>query len=316
MRLFLTQKMNTEIVKTYMIITGHNDPNNKTTTAVFSGDDPKNNLKFPEAFVSSTNRRFITVMPPTIVYGNGKRTKVNNEYIMHCSFIYRDPFHEKACMPSNMGRRSKYKKYEYKANYDTFDIIFTHNQVSSYKYWLLETPDMTIDAIKENIKNKLSEVIFNDEDLWDVINNIQTRVTNWKTPDPDNPNKVLIDYDTNVTPETEAIVPLFNGYYQGGFRTTKTSAPFSKAVKYMNKDIWAYAFMLEYKAYMKVNPNTITYSEPSQRNATVLGVYYDYTRTEWVDEIFGKGIVYEGVNYKLYETNKPWSFYAEFLLQY
>ena len=97
---------NDEIVKTYLVSTDHNDPNNRSTSATF-------HIDFPEPFVNSINRRFITVMPPRIIYGDDKHTSVDNEYIMHCSFIYRDPFHEK----------SRYKTYEYKATCDGFDKL-------------------------------------------------------------------------------------------------------------------------------------------------------------------------------------------------
>ena len=312
--------MNTEIVKTYMIVTGHNDPNNNSTTAVFSGDDPKNNLKFPEAFVSSTNRRYITVMPPKIVFADDDREVVNDQYIMHCSFIYRDPFHEKTCMPVNMGRRSKYKKYEYKANYDTFDIIFTHNHIEHFRL-LHFFNDVSINYLKNTfIHNELANVIDDYNDFLDAMNNIQARVDAWKN-DPNNP----IDVGTAITPATEAIVPIFDGFPNWDVMRTETfQPPFIRPTHYMNIDIWIHAFLIEYQAYMRIpyvaEPLTVYDDDHQIYNDNDDDNYYEFTQVYYTHPMMDAAvnilILLEGSSYKLFSNGHDWSYYAEFMLQY
>ena len=288
--------MSTDIVKTYMVVTGHNEEKNKEPGAVFK------DIKLPQDFVFSTNRRFITVMPPRMCYGDTTRKMVPNEYIMHCSFIYRDPYHEKACMPTNMGLRSKYKKYEYKANYDTFDIIFTHNQMSEY-HMVWNMSEKSDEELEKKIGDYLDSVVIDPVKVTEIMLNIKNHINDWKAQG--------IIKDADVTPQREVIVPTFNGFGLGGYRTVATIPPFTKDTKYKNIDIWTYAYTLEAKEYL-----TIKHDEPEQKDNTKNGIYSPYTKTWYHEEALEYYTRYDGASYKLYEDNKPWSYYAEFLLQY
>ena len=305
--------MNTEVVKTYLISTGHNQVNNDIKS-IFTP------IRFPLDFVSSTNRRYITVMPPKIVFADDDREVVNDQYIMHCSFIYRDPFHEKACMPVNMGRRSKYKKYEYKANYDTFDIIFTHNMPEHFRC-IHFYGDVSIDHIKNTfIHNELANVIDDYNDFLDAMNNIQVRVDAWKN-DPNNP----IDVGTPITAATEAIVPIFDGFPNWDvIRSANPGPPFAEPTHYWVLDIWIQAFLIEYQAYMRkpyeADPLTFHRSNPNLQEPTFGDYYYQYYETWYthpvIDPAQGQAIVCEGERYKLLDTGHDWSYYAEFMLEY
>ena len=308
-----------DVVKTYMVVTGRNG-NNQNQTATFT------DLKFPDDFVNSTNRRFITVMPPKIIFGDDEREQVDNQYIMHCSFIYRDPWHEKSCMPVNMGRRSKYKKYEYKANYNTFEITFTHNKVSTFFCWYFDMPndedelsseiqEALVNRITENNKNgsKTQQQIQNEaNDIWAKI---KAHIDEWKN---NTNNNLKIDIGTDVTPEREAIVPLFNGFGLGGYRVETNKPPLIKAKKYIAEDIFLYATMLEYNDLFDFIPHESNVIEDGykQVNKAYGDNFYSYTCTSYVDPTAALLTVIKGEYYKLLEKEQPWSYYAEFMFQY
>ena len=287
-----------DIIKTYVVKTGHNGSNTKTSTTFHVG--------FPEKFRSSTNRRFITVMPPKLIYGDKDRTMTPNEYIMHCSFIYRDPYHEKSCMATNMKRRSKYKKYEYKANYDGFDVTFTHSMIHPVNCWRIQ--DDSYENILRRIEAKLSEDIFND-DYWDVLNKITSHVTDWK-------NNHGIDVGTLITPETIAIVPLFNGFGQGGKLSTLIYPTFPEPTRYSMIDIMAHAYTIEYYAYMKRYPELTFVKQHDPNSGTYKDNFYEWVQVQYTEDVLGTVWHMTGRRYKILEDTEPWSYYAEFLLQY
>ena len=299
-----------DIVKTYMVVTGRNDKkvyhDEETDTDVEEYTlNPTFTVKFPDDFVNSTNRRFITVMPPKIIFGDHKRHQFDNQYIMHCSFIYRDPYHEKACMPVNMGRRTKYKKYEYKANYDTFDITFTHNQPTSFTYWYFgeDHKNTTEDEIKANLRDMLLQE-YEEDEADELVAKVQAHVDEWKA--------MNIQQGTYFTPQMEAIVPLFNCYGYGGTRVLLPGAPFHKEVRYLNVDIWSHAIALE---NIDVNEGIVSTADLGNTDQKE-DKHYIYDRYFFGDDVFGNYGLVIGEYYKLLSNSEPWSYYAEFLLQY
>ena len=83
--------------------------------------------QFPTDFVCSTNKRYIEVHPPTIVRlsAKGVPKEAPKDIMFHSDFVQRDAYLDHGICFCNE-RRTKYKKYEYRGAYDTFNIWFTY----------------------------------------------------------------------------------------------------------------------------------------------------------------------------------------------
>ena len=81
--------------------------------------------KFPLEFINSTNTKYIEVHPCYISnIVNLKPKQYEKNILMHGDFVQRDFYVDHALCFCN-DKRSKYKKYEYRGQKDTFNLSFT-----------------------------------------------------------------------------------------------------------------------------------------------------------------------------------------------
>ena len=314
--LFLSEKMEAKITKTYLGSTGSNYKyvmvNNQrkvstTETATFHVD-------FPADFVSSTNRRFITVMSPCLVWGGKtvnnvyippslpiKVTKssriADNMYIMHCSFIHRDPFHDQAVINVNDPKR-KYKKYEYKGCEDGFDITFT-DYVPAFDVagWSIGLP------VNGNLPN-WTDTSFDETTL---TNYFQQLYINNQNVDPAALAEQCMNiyYDIVLGSEPAGI-----SFYRNNQRFKKNSKT-EYATEYNMYDIVLY--VIEQNNLVQALEET---QEITQKS--IDGDYYVYDiATHYYDYNINRKVSYHRyIQYKIFKDLEPWYYYAEFMVEF
>lgn len=124
--------------KTYWIITQDDDLYNQGYYKDSNGQAIENPTKgssttngkwyfrFPEAFIESTNRKWIVVQHVLESHSRSSTGGMimTDDVLLHSSFIKRDPYLDHTVMLCNEVR-TKYKKYEYVSGSYEFEIWFT-----------------------------------------------------------------------------------------------------------------------------------------------------------------------------------------------
>ena len=297
------RKMRSKITKTYLGSTGSNNGIG-TETATF-------HVNFPNHFVSSLNRKYITVMPPKLLWGGDQSQSINpslpityttdskiidNMYILHCSFIHRDPYHDHAVINVNDPKR-KYKKYEYKGCEDGFDITFTdYFPASDMPGWSIgnkyngNLPDLTDDV---TVLTTYFQNLFPDQ----AASLAQQCVDKY--------TEILNDIIEGITPD----VP----HYQDNQRFKKNST-----TEYDTdpEDLDWYDIV----SYIVKQNNLSIPLEMVRQNSDAKnnGDYREYTtQTHYIDYNINCYVTYSGyTKYKILKDSRPWYYYAEFMVEY
>ena len=138
--------------------------------------------KFPRAFVNSTNKRYIEVHPCYLTNKSCKPDEFEKGAIMCADFVQRDFYQDHMLMYCNQWR-TKYKKYEYIGNSDTFRLWFTDKFPEMTIEYHVTRKNITVGTIKpddyEKAYNRALELF--PGDFMD-INNVYELLQNKQPP--------------------------------------------------------------------------------------------------------------------------------------
>ena len=311
--------MERKITKTYLGSTG---TNYKTETSIVNGEEVTKitttetatfHIYFPVDFVNSTNRRFITVMPPKLVWGgdsskninssipisNTKSSKIaDNYYILHCSFIHSNPYHNQAVINVNDPKR-KYKKYEYKGCDDGFDITFTdYYPAFDYGGW----------SIGLQISGSTLPTLQLDETVLTTY--FQGLFTNLSSAEAANLAEqcLYIYYDIQLESAPTGLY-----FYRNNQRFKKNST-----TEYLTEDTDHDVYDI---VLYVIEQNGLTMDLQFSREITQVnldGDYYVYsTSTHYKDPNIDRQVTYTRyTKYKILKDSRPWYYYAEFMVEF